>query len=78
MHGNVWEWCMDYWHESYNGAPTDGSSWETAGDTRYRVLRGGSWYINADYCRSANRLRSTPDHRDDTFGFRVVAVGRTR
>ncbi|WP_445252075.1 MULTISPECIES: SUMF1/EgtB/PvdO family nonheme iron enzyme [unclassified Microcoleus] len=42
MHGNVWEWCSDKWHDNYNGAPTDGSSWETGTDNN-RVLRGGSW-----------------------------------
>jgi formylglycine-generating enzyme required for sulfatase activity/uncharacterized caspase-like protein len=78
MHGNVWEWCMDYWHESYKGAPTDGSSWERGGDASDRVLRGGSWSSNASYCRSANRDRLTPDYRFNAFGFRVVAVGRTR
>jgi formylglycine-generating enzyme required for sulfatase activity len=78
MHGNVWEWCMDYWHESYNGAPMDGSAWETAGDTRYRVLRGGSWVVNAHECRSALRLRQNPVNRYYLIGFRVVAAGRTR
>jgi formylglycine-generating enzyme required for sulfatase activity len=78
MHGNVYEWCMDNWHDSYNGAPTDGSSWETAGDTRYRVLRGGSWFFNGNFCRSANRNRITPDYRINGIGFRIVGVGRTR
>ena len=58
MHGNVWEWRMDYWHENYNGATTDGRAWETAGDTRYRVLRGGSWSSLAILCRSATRNRA--------------------
>jgi formylglycine-generating enzyme required for sulfatase activity len=77
MHGNVYEWCLDYWHETYNGAPSDGRSWETAGDTRYRVLRGGSWYFAASYCRSAHRYWDPPDRRDSTVGFRVVAAART-
>ena len=42
MHGNVWEWVEDCWHESYEGAPSDGSAW-TSGDCSRRVLRGGSW-----------------------------------
>ncbi|TAD93461.1 MAG: formylglycine-generating enzyme family protein, partial [Oscillatoriales cyanobacterium] len=54
MHGNVWEWCSDKWHGNYSGAPTDGSSWETGTDNN-RVLRGGSWNLNAVNCRSANR-----------------------
>lgn len=77
MHGNVREWCLDYWHENYNGAPTDGRSWETAGDTRYRVSRGGSWMNYARYCRSADRSWSSPDFRNDSLGFRVVAGART-
>ena len=46
MHGNVWEWVEDDWHENYRGAPTDGSAWkglETSSDLRLCVLRGGSW-----------------------------------
>jgi formylglycine-generating enzyme required for sulfatase activity len=42
MHGNVWEWCLDPWHDSYRGAPADGSAW-TAGGGTARLLRGGSW-----------------------------------
>ncbi len=52
MHGNVWEWCSDRWHDNYNGAPTDGSSWETGRDNN-RVQRGGSWNSNAVVCRCA-------------------------
>src|SRR5205823_8354125 len=46
MHGNVYEWCMDNWHENYNGAPEDGSAWLKGGDQRKRVLRGGAWDVN--------------------------------
>jgi hypothetical protein len=56
LHGNVWEWCQDVWHENYSGAPTDGSAWLSGGDSRSRVLRGGSWNLNARNCRSANRI----------------------
>jgi formylglycine-generating enzyme required for sulfatase activity/uncharacterized caspase-like protein len=73
MHGNVWEWCGDRWHENYNGAPSDGSVWET-GDSKYRVLRGGSWNLDPRFCRSALRFRDTPDYRYDFIGFRVVSV----
>ncbi|MEK6299545.1 MAG: SUMF1/EgtB/PvdO family nonheme iron enzyme [Acidobacteriota bacterium] len=77
MHGNVWEWCMDYWHESYSGAPTDGRSWESGGDASLRVLRGGSWYCIAGGCRSSLRLRPASGLRDDYVGFRVVVGART-
>ena len=77
MHGNAWEWCQDYWHDNYNGAPTDGRAWQTAGDTKYRVLRGGSWSLQAVICRSAARVMGTPDYSSLSFGFRVVAAART-
>ncbi|MFM6604924.1 MAG: formylglycine-generating enzyme family protein, partial [Dolichospermum sp.] len=51
MHGNVWEWCQDDWHENYINAPDDGSAWISL--TNRKVLRGGSWFSHADYCRSA-------------------------
>jgi formylglycine-generating enzyme required for sulfatase activity len=73
MHGNVWEWCRDKWHDSYKGAPDDGSAWES-GDSSYRVLRGGSWDDHALGCRSANRLRGEPDYRGYDVGFRLVFV----
>ncbi|WP_341736916.1 bifunctional serine/threonine-protein kinase/formylglycine-generating enzyme family protein [Microcoleus sp. CAWBG640] len=71
MHGNVWEWCSDKWHDNYNGAPTDGSSWETGG-SEYRVQRGGSWFNNAVDCRSAIRNRNSAGIRCSNFGFRVA------
>ncbi len=77
MHGNVWEWCMDNWHENYSGAPNDGSAWE-GGDSRYRVLRGGSWNDGGHLCRAANRYRNSPDFRSFDLGFRLVLVVRTR
>ena len=76
MHGNVWEWCQDYWHDSYAGAPTDGSARVSGGDSN-RVLRGGSWVGGAGYLRSAVRGRSEPGNRLYIFGFRVVADART-
>lgn len=66
MHGNVWEWCRDSYHSTYNGAPTNS-----------RVVRGGSWNTFATGLRSANRYGSTPDGRYINYGFRVVAVVRT-
>lgn len=78
MHGNVWEWCQDWHHETYYGAPTDGSAWLSGGEQKYRVLRGGSWPTYASYVRSASRIRDPPDARGFNVGFRVVAVARTQ
>ncbi|AFZ11053.1 serine/threonine protein kinase [Crinalium epipsammum PCC 9333] len=72
MHGLVLEWCADFWHENYNGAPSDGRVWEFGGDDTHRVLRGGSWVSYPRSCRSAYRRKSTPDGRVDVYGVRVV------
>ncbi len=72
MHGNVWEWCEDVWHENYEGAPSDGSVWETGGNHSYRLLRGGSWHNYAVWCRAASRPMHTPDYRRNNVGWRVV------
>ncbi|MEB3212798.1 MAG: SUMF1/EgtB/PvdO family nonheme iron enzyme [Leptolyngbyaceae bacterium] len=72
MHGNVWEWCLDHWHPSYENAPDDGRAWMTGGDDRYRLLRGGSWYNHPAYCRSAFRYRNVPGLLNPYNGFRVV------
>ena len=74
IHGNVWEWCLDACHDNYNGAPTDGSAWETGGDSSRRVCRGGSWDFYPRRCRSANRLFYNSDEADFNFiGFRLVS-----
>jgi formylglycine-generating enzyme required for sulfatase activity len=81
MVGNVWEWTEDCYHDSYNGAPADGSAW-TGGactcpvltNTTCRVVRGGSWSYNPQNLRSANRVVITAGSRSNILGFRV---GRT-
>jgi formylglycine-generating enzyme required for sulfatase activity/uncharacterized caspase-like protein len=56
MHGNMWEWCQDHWHENYaGGAPTNGNAWLSNDENAVRLLRGGSWGLNPHFCRSANR-----------------------
>jgi len=74
MHGNVWEWCQDQWHDTYQGAPIDGSAWiiDNDNNSHSRLLRGGSWSFNPRHCRSASRINDSPDSRNSTFGFRVV------
>lgn len=72
MHGNVWEWCLDYWHDSYTGSPVDGSAWTAGKDTGDRLLRGGSWYSKPERCRSADRLKRNLDNRHESIGFRIV------
>ena len=69
--GNVWEWVEDCWNESYRGAPTDGSAWES-GDCDRRVLRGGSWGDEPRDLRSADRFWGTTGVRVDDVGFRVA------
>ncbi len=71
VHGNVWEWVEDHWHENYEGAPIDGSVWQ-GGDASYCVLRGGSWNGNPRDLRSAYRLRNQPGNRVIAFGFRLA------
>ncbi|MEA5573214.1 bifunctional serine/threonine-protein kinase/formylglycine-generating enzyme family protein [Calothrix sp. UHCC 0171] len=70
MHGNVWEWCQDSWHENYNGAPVDGSAWIDNNETK--LLRGGSWLSFPGICRSANSISKTRNYLNGNFGFRVV------
>jgi formylglycine-generating enzyme required for sulfatase activity len=71
MHGYVWEWCQDAWHDNYEGAPADSSAWEVA-DAKERVMRGGSWADSAETCRSGYRHHAAADHRNDRVGFRCV------
>jgi len=73
MHGNVAEFCEDWYHDAYDNAPTDGSPWmNPVGNTR--VLRGGSWYSDRHTCRSAARMKLGVNARDYSAGFRLVRI----
>ncbi len=71
VHGNVWEWTQDCWHENYTGAPADGSPWQS-GKCDYRIVRGGSWATYPGDLRSAVRGRFATDFRSNSLGFRVA------
>ena len=71
MHGNVWEWVQDRWHDNYEGAPSDGSACED-GDSSYRVHRGGSCSSDVGRCRSANRLSPDSGAHNYHVGFRLL------
>ena len=73
MHGQVWEWCEDDWHENYQDAPNDGIAW-TSENSSKKVMRGGSWFNYPGFCRSAYRDFPTRDSRVNRFGIRVVRV----
>jgi formylglycine-generating enzyme required for sulfatase activity len=81
MHGNVYEWCLDEWHESYEGAPIDGRAWaeRVEGEKgkereKTRLLRGGSWINFPRGCRSAYRNHGLPGYAGNYVGFRVVCL----
>jgi formylglycine-generating enzyme required for sulfatase activity len=71
MSGNVREWCEDYWHDDYTGAPTDGSPWISPSSS-YRVIRGGGWINGAQSCRSAIRHCDDPGSSDYNLGLRLA------
>jgi formylglycine-generating enzyme required for sulfatase activity len=70
MHGNVWEWVEDAWHENYANLPRNGSAW--ADNVTQRVIRGGSWFDDPRFLRSADRIGGGPDVRNSHIGFRVA------
>jgi formylglycine-generating enzyme required for sulfatase activity len=74
MHGNVWEWCQDHWHDDYNGAPQDGSAWTDDNNNEYRSIRGGSCLSSPEYCRSASRHQEEANASYNPVGFRVVLM----
>ena len=71
MHGYVWEWVQDGWHDDYKGAPADGSAWAEKDAKRF-VTRGGGFNSPADRCRSAAREGRDADFKSDALGFRCV------
>jgi formylglycine-generating enzyme required for sulfatase activity len=80
MHGNVWEWCRDYYHSQLPGGTDPDLSRLRGmrnGDGTYsRVRRGGAWIEPESFCRSACRLRYEPHRRSDHIGFRAFVVER--
>jgi formylglycine-generating enzyme required for sulfatase activity len=71
IHGNVWEWCQDTWHENYKEAPSDGKAWEDKSSST-RVIRGGCWNNSAGSCRAAYRFKFDPVGRIYDLGFRLL------
>ena len=74
MHGNVWEWTQDHWHDNYRDAPTDGSAWVSSEAGANRVIRGGSWIDDARLVRAASRYGHGPGGRLVSLGFRCARV----
>ncbi len=71
IHGNLWEWCADNWLDDYSSSPRDDSAYQNK-DSKYRVVRGGSWHEPPTLCRCAARLRVLQSDADEVVGLRVV------
>jgi formylglycine-generating enzyme required for sulfatase activity len=80
MHGNVWEWCQDDFQENYQGASRDGSprleKSKKQQNQANKALRGGSWYDNPSFCRSAYRFNRFRRGDYVNLSFRVVCGAR--
>jgi formylglycine-generating enzyme required for sulfatase activity len=76
VHGYLGEWCSDAWHESWEGAPTDGSAWTTGGDATRGVIRGGSWKDGPDGLTIPARRAAPRRFQDDAVGLRCVKAAR--
>jgi len=72
MHGNVWQWCADWFADNYVAADKTDPTGPANGSLR--VLRGGSWHNHSSNCRAANHDKYPPDSRGHNVGFRVVAT----
>jgi formylglycine-generating enzyme required for sulfatase activity len=72
MHGNVWEWMQDCWHNNYLSAPADGRAWTTGCSDNYRPKRGAAWNGIPSILRPAYRAGNRPDLRYDTNGLRLA------
>ncbi len=72
VHGYLWEWCADAWHDTYAGAPADGSPWSDGGPEGAGVLRGGSWKDPRQRLTSSYRRRAPRELKDDAVGLRCV------
>jgi len=72
LHGNVLEWCLDSWHKSYDGAPTNGDEWLDGSENQTHVIRGGSWRNEPLRCRSASRWYNNTNKPSQNIGFRIV------
>jgi len=74
MNGNVWEWCLDHWHNTYDNAPNDANAWVdvNAEKGKSRVIRGGSWSLIQRNCRPSYRFNNHPDFAFNFIGFRLV------